>query len=102
MYQLPLFPEMEREEEEEEEERIMVSEIVIDRGMPLIPVIIKGKRKYPFPLMEVGDSFLVACDRDRRKSIIVSVLGCARADRMKGKKFTCRKVENGVRCWRIE
>jgi hypothetical protein len=57
-----------------------------------------GKYKYPFPSMEVGDSFVAP--------ITIKRLSTAANNwtkrNGKGRRFTCRTVENGTRCWRVE
>lgn len=67
----------------------------ITKGLPKPPRA--GSRKYPFPEMEVGDSFFAA------DASILSLHGCARLHRPK--KFSCRTVVEGglkgVRVWRV-
>lgn len=57
--------------------------------------------KYPFHLMEVGDSFLIPCadeaTEERAYRRMAALYG-----RHKPKRFKCRKVDGGVRVWRIE
>lgn len=81
--------------------------IKIDRGVPAPPPANGRPRIYPFPSMEVGDSFAVpllgvirkhedlAVDRVRNAAVFYS--------RNHGGKFTVRiDRENGVvRCWRV-
>lgn len=62
-------------------------------------------RKYPFAEMEIGDSFLVPIEEIKNRSaeyVRNSILGSARQKRMPGKKFRTRKLEEGIRVWRIE
>lgn len=70
----------------------------IEKGIP-IPQQNKGVRIYPFPTMEVGDSFLVL-DGGRNKAVSALV-------RFKKhnatRKFTVRTQPDGsLRIWRIE
>lgn len=71
--------------------------IEIEKGVP-VPTE-EGKRakrsKYPFAMMEVGDSFEVV---NAPKSFLVTVH--VNGKRL-GYKFTTRKTENGRRVWRI-
>jgi hypothetical protein len=55
-------------------------------------------RKYPFPEMEVGDSFHFQ-QRDSRVGTAAYAWGKANG----GKKFSVRKQADGTyRCWRVE
>lgn len=54
--------------------------------------------KFPFHLMEIGDSFLASAEYKGTVNSLASAIGKA-----KGKKFTCRTQPDGtVRCWRIK
>ena len=68
--------------------------IGITKGLPAPH---RGRPKYPFRDMELGDSFFAP------GATVISLHGCAR--RHRPKRFTCRTlVENGipgVRVWRI-
>lgn len=68
-----------------------MSEIKIEKDIP-IPKN-RRKQKYPWHDMEVGDSFLI-----QRNTLSMGAVN----DRYSPKKFIARKVENGVRIWRIE
>lgn len=56
----------------------------------------KGKRKYPFAEMQIGDSILIV--HIPMTSVTPQV---TRAERETGFKFTARKVSGGVRVWRV-
>jgi hypothetical protein len=79
-----------------------MSEIKIDKGVP-VPPLTQGRRmKYPFRQMEVGDSFFVPGVKTSS-----GFSGCLHGVRKStGWTFTCRsRVEDGVqgvRVWRIE
>jgi hypothetical protein len=70
-------------------------DISITKGLPTPH---RGRAKYPFRDMEVGDSFFAP------RASVIGLHGCAR--RHRPKRFTCRSlVENGVggvRVWRTE
>ena len=66
--------------------------ITIDKGVPLQT----QRQKYPFAQMAIGDSFFVAGSTTRRLSAAVSYW-----DKHHGTKCTVRKVDGGVRVWRI-
>jgi len=69
----------------------------INKGVPYP----KGRwRKYPFGDMEVGDSFLAECEKERFKSIGCSIL--VGAKRYQPKKFRIHRETGGIRCWRVE
>jgi hypothetical protein len=74
----------------------------IEKNIP-IPQPIRGK-KYPFDMMDIGDSFFVECNENKedKKRKISTVLVAAL--RFRPKKFTTRSsgIKNGIRCWRIE
>lgn len=64
----------------------------IEKDIPIPEVSGKGRSKYPFPEMEVGDSIF---------SDNVSIRQAAYAyARRKGKKFVVRQVDGGYRVWR--
>ena len=63
-----------------------------------------GEPKYPWPLMEIGDSFLIpALDLDEARIIARRVTGSLKGQRVhNGKVFTLRTSWKGVRVWRVE
>ncbi|MEI7599672.1 MAG: hypothetical protein WCJ41_10150 [Aestuariivirga sp.] len=68
--------------------------IAITKGVPAP----RGRRaKYPFPAMEIGDSFFAP------GSSVIGIHGCAR--RHRPMRFTCRSIVEdgvaGIRVWRI-
>lgn len=68
----------------------------IDKGVPM-PKPAKTERpaKYPFSVMEVGDSFLV-----EGKTATAFAAQLQRAGRDYGRKFALRTVDGGIRVWR--
>lgn len=72
----------------------------IDSAIPLPdPKHGDGRRKYPFPMMAVGDSFFVA---GATRSRLASSIRCAQ--RTTGRRFAARIVAEqgttGIRVWR--
>ena len=65
----------------------------VEKGIP-IPRGNKSRSKYPWLEMEVGDSFFTTESAHRVR--------CAADKRQQkwGEKYTVKKVEGGVRCWR--
>ena len=65
----------------------------------------RGNRQFPFPEMQVGDSFFVPLDGRIPSNVQQSIAGAGRQNRTMS-RFTSRQVtENGVqgvRCWRFE
>lgn len=62
-----------------------------------IPIPIKCYSRYPFSEMEIGDSFLV------HSALIKSIRTDAyMAGKRLSKKFSTRRVSDGVRIWRIK
>ena len=75
-----------------------MSKYVIEDGIPL-PKRKGGpgsKPKYPFRQMDVGDSFL--CRDVNQKTLSWAARICSKRH---GMKFATRKVDGGVRVWRI-
>lgn len=60
-----------------------------------------ARRQYPWRRMEVGDSFFLSGDFPAAKR---SVIACSAASfgKRSGKKFITRRVEGGLRVWRVE
>lgn len=56
----------------------------------------KGKSVYPFMEMRVGDSAFFAAQTSAGRANSMAKKYAQRS----GRKFTCRKVEGGVRIWR--
>lgn len=78
--------------------------IQIDRNIPL-PVAqeVVAKTRYPFDVMNVGDSFLVPTEEGRTGRQLmqrVSPAASRHASR-NGRKYALRIVEEGVRVWRV-
>ena len=69
---------------------------------PNIPLPV-GRRNllYPFASMNVGDSFLVKIKPFDPKRA-ASIRACASAFGKKNSaKFTCKRVDDGIRVWRL-
>lgn len=61
-----------------------------------------GRDKYPWKKMKPGGSFLVPCGNFETLELMHSLTSCARnAEKKTGSKFAMRKVEGGVRVWRL-
>jgi hypothetical protein len=71
--------------------------ISVEKGIPIESKVGRGAAaRYPFAQMEVGDSFFVPGKRSGQLSNHCSY------QRLKtGRRFTIRKVDGGVRVWRI-
>lgn len=75
-----------------------MSEFTIEKGIPVSKRVGAGREtKYPFDLMEVGDSFLVT---DLKVKTISRT--CCRYGKRLSRKFVSRTVDGGVRVWRTE
>lgn len=68
----------------------------IDKNVPIPQTTVR--RKYPFDMMEAGDSFLLPPDMD-----YIKTRGAAQnwGKVNGGKKFAVRKTVDGYRCWRV-
>ncbi|MBX3488902.1 hypothetical protein [Parvibaculum sp.] len=80
--------------------------IEIDKNIALPPLPQTFLRLYPFPDMDVGDSFFLAGKAAERQRLRQRIRCAARrfAARRAApdeRRFTTRAVEGGVRCWRI-
>jgi hypothetical protein len=79
-----------------------VSEFVIERGVPLPPA--RYGRK-PGSFMEtvrslnVGDSFVVT---GKHQDVVASTCRVVRGRMNDGRNYATRKVDGGVRVWRIK
>jgi hypothetical protein len=73
-----------------------VGGFVVEKGIP-VPDVIRGhaNRKYPFYVMEVGDSVLIS---GKTKNAVGSLTNAAH--KRTGFEFTYRSVDGGVRVWR--
>lgn len=75
----------------------------IDKGVEIpAPHGVATRRVYPFREMEIGDSFLVPGDGDKRQ--LQARIGSAASyyGKRNNKRFVTRSVEGGVRVWRVE
>lgn len=73
-----------------------MTQIKIDKGVPIPPAKRGvGIRKYPFPDMEVGDSFFT---ESKQETVGSSVTIYARFNNV---KFATRSENGGTRVWRI-
>lgn len=71
--------------------------VEIEKNIP----ILGPKEKYPFEKMEIGDSFFIA--NGNSASINSSKWQFIKSTEIgKDRQYTCRKVEGGVRVWRIK
>lgn len=72
----------------------------IEKGIPAPESALKGRTKYPWPKMDIGDSVFfegepggTQCNASK-----ASIMYGKRT----GKKFASRSIDGGVRIWRIE
>jgi hypothetical protein len=78
----------------------MADEFKIEKGVPLpLPRRPRRLAKYPFANLQVGDSFLVP-GFSKNGQISGSLANWAKAH--PEWRFATRKVEGGLRVWRIE
>lgn len=69
----------------------------IESGVPLPNDSgIGAPRKYPFPSMQIGDSFLVATEKAANARAAAKMFA-----RRQGVQFTVRKLDSGTRIWRV-
>ena len=71
---------------------------VVEKGIPKLPK--ESKNKWPFKMMEVGDSFLIPAE-DVKKNVQIRSNATTSA-RYQGMKASCQIQPDGsVRVWRI-
>lgn len=72
----------------------------IEKNIPLLPRKLPHgpAAKYPFALMDVGDSFFVPATPKVSPAKVQTRLSTRK---IPGAKFATRQVEGGVRVWRI-
>lgn len=81
----------------------MTGPFEIEHDIPIPSPIREGKPPvYPWRKMEIGDSFLVPLDSYSRKAHSRLSTALSQAGRRSGRKFCTRRVEGGIRVWRIE
>lgn len=72
--------------------------IEIEKNVPIPMKALERGRIYPFPSMDVGDSFFVPNSKTGRLNGSISAF----KKKNPGVKFIVRKQGDGIRCWRIE
>lgn len=83
-------------------------DIKVDQNVPVPPDVQYGgerRSKYPFRIMDVGDSFFIPNLSDVKiKSMhrTVSSWNRRKESKQHGKRWACRQVRGGVRVWRIQ
>ena len=75
-----------------------MNEVMVEKNIDM-PVMRVTASKYPYDEMEVGDSFMVTSERI---SMINTMCGVNKKKGEElGMKFIAKRVEGGVRVWRI-
>jgi len=69
--------------------------IKIDKNIPFVESKAYTS-KYPFNKMNIGDSFLVEVQDERKIASAASYFGTRNS-----MKFSVRNTDKGLRCWRI-
>lgn len=81
-----------------------IPSLTIEKDVP-IPSVAYGNvdARWPLAEMNIGDSFFLSKNIDNYYQIN-SALRCAasKTGRRMGRRYSCIKIENGVRCWRLE
>jgi hypothetical protein len=68
----------------------------IDKDIPPPEPLVR----YPFKLMEIGNSFFVPCENTKKIRSLQSIM--LNYGKRNGTKYRSRKENNGMRIWRIE
>ena len=72
-----------------------MNEIKIESGIPIPPSPLKGRSKYPFKDMAIGDSFVV---KSKGRGVVAGFYYAAKHLGMKAK---VSEIDGGYRVWRI-
>lgn len=79
-----------------------MSEFKIEKNVPFVDA---QKDKYPLKDMAVMDSFFIKTDATTEKKLKQNVLAAVSnfksKEENKAKRFSTRKLEGGIRVWRI-
>ncbi|MCS7232015.1 MAG: hypothetical protein RMJ67_07765 [Elusimicrobiota bacterium] len=71
--------------------------IKIEKNVPITKRIYQKRNAYPFRSLEIGDSFTVPLEEEKRIRTLASVWG----KKLK-KRFIVSREEEEVRVWRVE
>ena len=74
----------------------MLMHFEVEKSVPLPPKVGRQSKMYPFPYMEIGDSFKTTADEYERAQRASYAYANSHPCR-----FACRKTEEGGRVWRI-
>lgn len=80
----------------------------IEKNIPVPHVFndVNGyKGLYPFPLMKIGDSFLVKCSHSKRVAMQTAIIAAANWYKQRWDKkarYVTRSSSTGVRIWRVK
>lgn len=76
--------------------------IEVEANIPIPVGDNRGIRKYPWRLMNIGDSFLVLADEGVSKTQLMNRLSSTKQSVCKKStlKYVMRSVDGGVRVWR--
>lgn len=80
----------------------------VETGIPLPPPYVRprrvGLKKYPWPDMEVGDSFFVPFTPEEPGTWVQNRVNASAVHWLKRyartRRFTTRQMAGGLRCWR--
>ena len=79
-----------------------MNEYEIEKDIELPTTNAKGKSKYPWSKLKIGESFFIP-DADLRAYGQRGLSSCAvHQNKRTGSTFTVRMVESGLRIWRID
>ena len=77
----------------------------IQSEVPLAKIVKSRRFKYPWALMQKGDSFFVPTTKETtigKLQACLSSSGLNYSRKNTGTKFATRRVEGGVRVWRVK
>ncbi len=80
-----------------------MEDIIIEKGVPIPKINISKRRKYPFMLLKVGDSFCVKANGEAFKKTEATLRSSALYYQgVSTHRFSVKRVDGGIRCWRTE
>jgi hypothetical protein len=73
----------------------------IEKGVPIPPIVHPDHHatKYPWPVMELADSFFAPADAVKFSTLRTGISSANK--RYAPKKWAVRRVEGGARVWRV-
>ncbi len=80
-----------------------MDDIIIEKDVPIPKINVSKRRKYPFMLLNIGDSFFIEANGDAFKKMEATLRSSALYYQgVSPRRFAVKRVDRGIRCWRTE